>query len=69
MEQCIANTSKHVAIKDLGEASNYCDCYIPRNRKGRMLELNQHLYIKTIAERFEVMQTTTIPVAAGSIPL
>lgn len=69
MEHFIADISKQFAIKDLGEA-NYClGCHILRNRKERVLELNQHLCVKTMAERVGVMKTTMIQPVAGSAPL
>lgn len=40
MEQCIADIGKH-----LGEATYYLRCHIMCNKKERILELNQHLYI------------------------
>lgn len=39
------------------------------NRKERVLEFSQHLYVKTIAERFEVVKTSICPAVAGSVPL
>lgn len=69
MEHFIADINKHFAIKDLGEANYLLGCHIPRNRKEWVHELNQHLCVKTMAERFGVMKATIIQPVAGSAPL
>lgn len=44
-------------------------CYIERNRKERVLELKQHLHVKTIAEGYVDTMTRMIPAEGGSVPL
>lgn len=43
----------------------------PIAHKGpeRVLELNRHLYAKTVGERFEIVKAGVIPAVAGSVPL
>lgn len=55
-----------VPTHGLGEARNSTSgCYIERNHKERVLKLNQHLNVKAVAERFEVMKTSMIPGVVG----
>lgn len=67
MKQCIVYKSKHFMIKDLGEASSTIWAPTSRTRKGQMHELNQCLYVKTIAEGFEVTKTGILPTTAASV--
>ena len=51
------------AIKDLGDA-NFCkECHITRSREEGIIKFDQHLYVKTVAERDKVAQTSVIPAA------
>ena len=56
-------------IKDLGEAGFYLGCRITRNRKVRILTFDQHIYAETAAKRFNVTETSMIPMATGAKPL
>ena len=56
-------------IKDLGEAKFYLGYHITRNREDRTLTFDQHIYAETVAKRFHVTKTSTIPTATGVKPL
>ena len=44
-------------IKDLGEAPYYMGCHITRDRAKKELSFYQHLYARTITERFKTDKT------------
>ena len=48
-------------IKDLSEASYYMGCYITRDRAKKKLKFDQHLYARTITERFGIGKIAMVP--------
>ena len=56
-------------IKDFGEAGFYLGCHITRDCDAGTLKHDQHRYVRTMASKFDVEKTSTMPVAAGSKPL
>ena len=68
-EQIINGLQSCFPIKDFGEAEFYLGCHITRDRDARTLKLDQYNYVRTIASKFNVEKTSTIPAAAGAKPL
>ena len=67
-EQAINDLRSCFPIKDLGEAGFYLGCHTTRDRDARMLKFDQHLYVRTMASKFNVEKTSTTPAAAGEKP-
>ena len=65
----LSDLSSCFKMKDLGEAEFYLGCHIPRNREARTLTFDQHIYVETVAKRFNVTKTSMIPMATGVKPL
>ena len=40
-------------------------CHITTNRKAREMKLDQHLYVESMVNRFDVKKATNIPAASG----
>ena len=53
-------------IKDLGDANFYVVCHIKRSWEEVAIKFDQHLYVETVAERYEVTQTSVITPAPGA---
>ena len=47
------------------EVGYYIGCHITRNRKALELKLDQHLYVESTVERFDVKKATKIPAESG----
>lgn len=58
-----------ITIQDLVMVSYSTSCHIERSRIERMLELNQHIYATTVAERSQVVKARMVPAVADSVPL
>ena len=56
-------------ILDLGETKFYLGYHITRNMEARTLSFDQHIYVKTVATRFNVTKTRMIPTATGMKPI
>lgn len=69
MVRFIVELGQKFALKNLGEANLYIGCPISRDRSERKVRLDQHIYVQTIADRFEVTKISMIPAAAGMVPL
>lgn len=69
MEQFIADVIKHFTIKGLGEVSYFSGYYIAGSGKERVLKTIEHLYVKTIGERLEVLERSLIPAVVHSVHL
>ena len=65
MDRFAAELGKKFKLKDMGDAGYYMDCHITRNRKARELKVDQHLYVESMVERFDVKKATKIPAASG----
>ena len=59
----LSDLSSCFKIEDLGEAEFYLECHITRNREARTLTLDQHIYTETVAKKFNVTETSMIPMA------
>ena len=57
------------ATKDVGNADFYMECHITCSREIGTIKFNQHIFVVTIAERYEVTQATVIPAAPAGLPL
>ena len=44
-------------------------CHITRNREKRELKFDQHLYLRTIIDRFGIDKTAMVPATTGGPPL
>ena len=53
----------------MDEAPYYMGCHITRDRAKKELKFDQHLYARTITERFGMDKTTIVPATAGVKPL
>ncbi|CAM9960942.1 unnamed protein product [Sphacelaria rigidula] len=51
-------------IKDLGKISHYFGCHVSWDRKVGTVNLDQRQYAKKLIERFKIVKTSKIPVAA-----
>ena len=69
METFIGELRSTFKIKDLGEASNCTGYHITRNRAKKELKFDQHLYARTITERFGIDKTAMVLATAGVKPL
>ena len=65
MDRFAAELGQKFELKDMGDAGYYMGCYITRNRKARELKLDQHLYVESMVQRFDVKKATKIPAALG----
>ena len=65
MDRFAAELGQKFKLKDMGDAGSYMGCHITRNRKARELKFDQHLYIESMAKRFDVKKSTKIPAASG----
>jgi len=68
-EEFVAELHKRFKMKDMGEAEFYMGCHISRNRQAKTLSLDQHVYVQTVADRFQVTKTSSTPAATGIKPL
>ena len=69
METFVGGLRSVFRIKDLGEASYCMGCHITRDRAEKELKFDQHLYGRTITERFGIDKTAMVPATAGVKPL
>ena len=69
METFVGELRSTFKIKDLGDASYCMGCNITRDRAKKELKFYQHLYARTITERFGIDRTAMVPATAGVKPL
>ena len=67
--QALEDLRPSFAIKDLGEISYDLGCHITRDRKARTVMFDQQRYTQTVTERFEIRETSVIPVFTGKTSL
>ena len=65
IDRFAAELGQKFKLKDMGDAGYYMGCHITRNRKARVLKLDQHLYVESMVKRFDVKKATKIPAASG----
>ena len=65
MDRFAAELGQKFKLKDMGDAGYYLGCHITRNRRARELKLDQHLYVESMAKRFDVTKAAKIPAASG----
>ena len=63
-EQAINDLRSCFSIKDLGEAGLYLGYHITRERDAGTLKFDQHQYVRIIASKITVEETSTTPAAA-----
>ncbi|CAN0377492.1 unnamed protein product [Ascophyllum nodosum] len=68
-EQAINDIRSCFPIKDLGDAGFYLGYHITRDRDAGTLKFDKHHYVRTMASKFGVEKTSTMPAAAGAKPL
>ena len=56
-------------IKYLGEASYYMGCHVTRDWSTKELRFDQHLYARTVTERFGIDKTAMVSATADVKPL
>lgn len=69
MESFVEDLNSSNKIKDLGKTSYYTGCLFIRNRERRELNLNQHLYLRTIIGKFGIDKIAMVPTTATGSPL
>ena len=69
METFVGELHSMFKTKDLGEASFYMGCHITRDRAKTELKFDQHLYARTITERFGIDMAVMVKATAGVKPL
>ena len=69
METLVGELRSTFKIKDLDEVSYYMGCHITRNRAKKELKFDQHLYARTISERFGIDKATMVAATTGVKPL
>ena len=69
METFVRELRSTLKIKDLGGTSYYMGCHITRDRAKKVLKFDQHIYARTITERFGIGETAMVPVTEGVKPL
>ena len=65
MDRFAAELGQKFKLKDMGDAGYYMGCHIIRNRKARELWLDQHLYVESMVNWFDVKKATKVPAASG----
>ena len=65
METLVGELRSTFKIKDLREASYCMGCHITQDRVNKELKFDQHLYARTITERFGIDKTAMVPATAG----
>ena len=68
-EQAMKDLRCCFPIKGIGEAGFHLGCRITDDRDAGTLKLDQHRYVRTVASKFNVEKTSTMPAAAGAKPL
>ena len=68
-EQAMNDLRSCSPIKDLGVVGFYLGCHIMRDRHAGTLKFDQHHYVRTMASKFSVEETSTTPEAVGQKPL
>ena len=51
-------------LKDMGDAKYYMGCHITKDRKAHELKLDQHLYVKSMVEKFGVQKASWVPMSS-----
>ncbi|CAN0306768.1 unnamed protein product [Ascophyllum nodosum] len=67
--QALEDLRSSFPIKDLGEILHYLGCHITRGLKARTVMFDQQRYAQTVTERFEIRNTSVIPISTGKAPL
>ena len=65
MERFTAELGRKFKLKDMCDVKNYMRCHISRNRKSHELKLDQHLYVKSMVEKFGVKKASRVPASSG----
>ena len=65
MDRFAAELGYKFKLKDMGDAGYHMGCHIARNRKARELKLDQHLYVDSMVNSFDVKKAPKIPPASG----
>ncbi|CAM9383040.1 unnamed protein product [Sphacelaria rigidula] len=68
-ERALADLQSSFSIKDLGDISYPFGCHVSRDRNVGTVTLDQRQYAKKLIERFEIVETSKIPVATGTSAL
>ena len=69
LEGFVVELRRKFAIKDLGDANFYMGCRITRYRDEVIIKFDQNFDVDTVAELYEVAQTSMILAAPGGVPL
>ena len=65
-EQAMKDPRFCCPINDLGEAGFYLGCHIMRDHDAGTVKLDQNRYVRTVASKFNVENTSITPAAAGA---
>lgn len=64
-DEIISQLRSRLKVKGLGEETYFMRYHISRDRVPGKIQLDQHLCVKIVAERFNTTKTSAIPMATG----